>query len=67
MVSPDTYDGVHPNLGRDVERSRRAMGKTQPDHGIGIDLQNATAFDSDAGLIASDNPGLAQRRDGLVT
>jgi hypothetical protein len=41
MMSPDTYDGVHPNVSRDVGRSRSAMGRTQPDHGIGIDLQNA--------------------------
>jgi hypothetical protein len=43
MMSPDTKDGVHPNVSRDVGRSRRAMGRTQPDHGIGIDLQNARA------------------------
>jgi hypothetical protein len=43
MMSPDTYDGVHPNVSIDVGRSRRAMGRTQPDHGIGIDLQNARA------------------------
>ena len=41
MMSPDTKDGVHPNVSRDVGRSRRAMGRTQPDHGIGIDLQYA--------------------------
>jgi hypothetical protein len=41
MMSPGTKDGVHPNGSRDVGRPRRAMGRTQPDHGTGIDLQNA--------------------------
>lgn len=30
-----------PNSGADVMRPEGAMGRTQPDHGIGIDLQDA--------------------------
>lgn len=41
MMSPDSYDGVHPNASPDVRRSRGVMGRTQPDHGIGIDLRKA--------------------------
>jgi hypothetical protein len=41
MMLPDTYVGTHPNASIDVACSRGAMGRTQPDHGIGIDLRNA--------------------------
>ncbi|RWM47221.1 MAG: hypothetical protein EOR85_34340 [Mesorhizobium sp.] len=32
---------MHPNNDAHVWRSLGTMGRTQPDHGIGIDLQNA--------------------------
>jgi hypothetical protein len=32
---------AHPNASVDGGRSRRALGRMQPDQGIGIDLQNA--------------------------
>jgi hypothetical protein len=41
MMTLDRYDGVHPNVSRDVGSSRGVMGRMQPDHGIGIDLRNA--------------------------
>jgi len=41
MMSPDRYDGLHPNASPDVRKLARGHGRTQPDHGIGIDLRKA--------------------------
>lgn len=41
MMLPETYVGMHPNDDAHVWRPWGAMGRTQPDHGIGFDLQNA--------------------------
>lgn len=38
---PDTYVGDRRNACVHVGRAQDAMGRTQPDHGIGIDLLNA--------------------------
>ncbi len=41
MITPDTYAGMHPKASVDVGSSQGAMGRMQPDHGIGIDLRKA--------------------------
>jgi hypothetical protein len=37
----EMYVGTHPNNSAYVRRLLGTMERTQPDHGIGIDLQNA--------------------------
>jgi hypothetical protein len=56
MMTLDRYDGVHPNVSRDVGSSRGVMGRMQPDHGIGIDLRNAREKTATGSLTNTKSP-----------